>query len=154
MAVRPVDPLDLLSVLDIRQVLERAMMTAAVQRATTSERGEILRLAQNMLRAAEAGDLVVYMQNDKLFHEAIDAAAGNPYGGRALEPLQTFMRRAWYVFKRENVDVIPAARQHLALAQAIAVSDTQAAARYCDEWMEHMRKELHEEIRLDMRRAG
>ena len=146
LSIRPVDPVDLLSVLDIRQAIENAMIVSATTRASSAERREILHLAEGMREAALAGDVVTYMQRDKLLDEVIALGARNPYGARALEPLQTLMRRAWYVFERDH-DLTPAALLHLAIARAIAVADVPAAGAACDALIAHMRDGLRQQVR-------
>jgi DNA-binding GntR family transcriptional regulator len=143
--ITPVDAVDLLNVLEAREALERTVIAAAAARGSAAERRQVLALARDMHEAAQAGDALRYMQRDKALDEAITGAGRNPYTGRALEPLQTLMRRAWFVFERER-DLVAAARHHLKIAQAIAVGDAIAAADASDVLIAHMRAGLHRHL--------
>lgn len=143
--IAPVDAVDLLNVLEAREALERTVIVAAAARGSTADRRRILMLAREMGEAAGAGDALRYMQHDKMLDEAIAQASRNPYTSRALEPLQTLMRRAWFVFERER-DLGPAAWHHLKIAEAIASGDGEAAAAASDTLIAHMRAGLRQQL--------
>lgn len=145
LVVAPVDPIDLLGVLEAREALEETVVCAAASRASAAERSLILSLARDMQQAAQAGDARLYMQRDKMLDEAMAAAGRNPYATRALEPLQTLMRRAWYAYERER-DLREAAGMHLAIAQAVAMADTPAARAATESLITHMRDGLRQQV--------
>jgi DNA-binding GntR family transcriptional regulator len=139
--IAPIASTDLMNVLEAREALERTVIVAAAMRASADERRHIQALANEMREAAAANDAVRYMQRDKMLDEAIVRAAGNPYAGRALEPLQTLMRRAWFALERER-DLNPAALHHMNIAQAVVAGDAGAAAMASDGLIGHMRAML------------
>jgi DNA-binding GntR family transcriptional regulator len=143
--IAPVDAVDLLNVLEAREALERTVVGAAATRASAADRRRILALAREKCEAGEVGDALRYMQRDKALDEAIAEASRNPYIGRALEPLQTLMRRAWFAFERER-DLGPAARHHLKIAEVIAVGDADVAAAASDALIAHMRAGLRQQL--------
>ncbi len=68
-------------------------------------------------------------------------ACGNPFAARALAPLQTMARRAWFYFRRDG-DLAAAAARHLALARAIAARDVPAAEAAAEDLVRHVRTGL------------
>jgi len=139
--VADINAIDIMAALDAREVLERLVAREAARRASPAERIAIMAAAAAMGQAAQAGDATAYMRLDKELDTAIGEAARSPYASRSVEPLQTLIRRAWYHFER-RADLLPAARHHVALAQAIAAADDAAAASASDALMEHLRRRL------------
>jgi DNA-binding GntR family transcriptional regulator len=139
--VADINAIDIMAALDAREVLERLVAGEAARRASPAERIAIMAAAAAMARAAADGDATAYMRLDKELDAAIGEAARSPYASRAVEPLQTLIRRAWYHFERQ-ADLLTAAQHHLALAQAIAAADDAAAGLASDALMGHLRKRL------------
>ncbi|PSC04352.1 GntR family transcriptional regulator [Alsobacter soli] len=141
MAVPAINPMDVLLALDVRAALERVAATAAARRASAAQRSELTRLADDMLAAAERGDPAGYMQADQRFDHLLGEASGNPFAARALAPLQSMARRAWYYFRREQ-DLASSSRLHVAVAQAIAAGDQARAGEASDALIAHVRDGL------------
>lgn len=139
--VADISAIDILAALEARAVLERLVVGEAAKKASPDERIAIVDGAKVMLRAAEAGDLTGYMRLDKELDALVAQAARSPYAIRAVEPLQALIRRAWYHFERQD-DLVPAARHHGGLAQAIASADSTAAVAASDALMAHLRNRL------------
>lgn len=139
--VADINAIDIMAALDAREVLERLVVSDAARRASPAERTAIVTQARAMRVAAEQGDAAAYMRLDKQLDGEIAAAARSPYASRAVEPLQALIRRAWYHFERQD-DLVAAAQFHATLAQAIAASDANAAAKACDALMAHLRQGL------------
>ncbi len=136
--VTGIEAIDIVAALDAREVLERLIASDAAKRASPAERIAIVAGAKAMRAAAERGDANAYMRLDKEFDSAVAVAARSPYATRAVEPLQALIRRAWYHFERED-DLLPAARHHVAFAQAVAAADAPAAMAASDALMLHLR---------------
>ncbi len=140
-AVTDINAIDVMAALDAREVLERLIAAEAARRAGPAERIAILEKARAMRQVAQDGDVNAYMRLDKEFDAAVAAAARSPYATRAAEPLQALIRRAWYFFERQD-DLMPAAAQHVAFAQALASGQPEAAMAASDTLMQHLRAGL------------
>jgi DNA-binding GntR family transcriptional regulator len=145
MAVAPINPLEVLLALDARAALERVVAAGAARRARAEQRESLAGIGAAIRRAAEAGDAASYMQSDHAFDAAMGAASGNPFAVRALAPLQTMSRRAWFYFSRE-ADLAAAARRHAALIEAVTAGDPAAAERASDDLVAHVRAGLKEAL--------
>jgi len=143
--IAPLDAVELLGVLDVRQALERLCAVQAAFRGSPAERRAVLDVALQMEAAAVRGDEIAYLRLDKAEDEAMGRAVRNPYAVRALEPLQALMRRAWYAFDRER-DLKPAAGLHLAVARAVAIGEPETAGAAADALMAHFRAGLQRQI--------
>lgn len=146
--VTAIDAIDVMAALDAREVLERLIASEAARRAGPAERSAILAKARAMREAAQADDVNAYMRLDKELDGLIAAGARSPYASRAVEPLQALIRRAWYYFDRQ-VDLVPAANHHVALAQALVAGEPAAAAEASDALMRHLRAGLMAALRRD-----
>lgn len=147
-AVTAIDAIDVMAALDAREVLERLIAAEAAKRAGPAERSAILAKARAMREAAEAGDVNAYMRFDKELDALVATAARSPYASRAVEPLQALIRRAWYFFDRQ-IDLVPAANQHVTLAQALVAGEPGTAAEASDTLMRHLRAGLLAALRRD-----
>jgi DNA-binding GntR family transcriptional regulator len=139
--VAALNPLDVLLALDVRAVLERLMVVAATGRAGPAERAALATVVDGLTRAASAGAVDSYLRADKEFDRLVSLVAGNPFAARALAPLQTMSRRAWFYFRR-NADLGPAAERHAAVMRAIVAGDRAAAAVAADALIDHVRTGL------------
>ena len=133
-----------LEVVELRRVLEGEMAALAAQRAS---RGQVsgLRAAVKAIDAAmHAGRDGV--AEDLAFHRAIGQATGNPQFGRMLAFLEQYLREAMRVTKGNEArrdDFMQQVRhEHLAIIDAIAAHDPEAARRAA---VNHL---LHGEWRL------
>ncbi|WP_186416702.1 GntR family transcriptional regulator [Bosea sp. CS1GBMeth4] len=146
--VTAIDAIDVMAALDAREVLERLIASEAARRAGPAERSAILAKARAMREAAQADDVNAYMRLDKELDGLIATGARSPYASRAVEPLQALIRRAWYYFDRQ-IDLVPAANHHVALAQALVAGEPAAAAEASDALMRHLRAGLMAALRRD-----
>ncbi len=141
MAVAPINPLDLVLALDTRAPLERLVAAAAARKADDRQRAALSAAAKAIAAAAAAGDVPAYLREDRRFDQVMGEASRNPFATRALAPLQTMARRAWFYFRRDN-DLPAAASLHVALADAIAAGDPAAADVAADRLVAHVRTGL------------
>ena len=138
MAVAPINPLDLLLALDARAPLERLVAAAAARKSDARQRTALSATAAAIAAAAAAGDVAAYLREDHRFDLLMGEASGNPFATRALAPLQTMARRAWFYFRRDS-DLSEAAGRHVGLAAAIAAGDAAAAGAAADALVAHVR---------------
>lgn len=145
MAVAAINPLDVLLALEVRAALERLVAAGAARKANPAQRDHLRLLAKGLLATAAAGDALHYMQFDQALDTTLGTASANPYAVRALGPLQTMARRAWYYFRRGQ-DLEAAAARHAAVVEAVADGDAAAAAAASDTLMAHVRSGLKEAL--------
>jgi DNA-binding GntR family transcriptional regulator len=145
MAVAPINPLEILQALEVRAALERVVAAGAARRATPAQRAQLSSLADGLVQAAASGDAARYMQLDRAFDETMGAASGNPFAVRALAPLQSMARRAWYYFRREQ-DLQATAARHAALIEAVARGDGDGATAASDDLVAHVRDGLKQAL--------
>nr|WP_256515703.1 FCD domain-containing protein [Alsobacter ponti] len=131
--------------LDVRGPVERVVAMAAARRATPAQRAALAETGEAMRAAAAKGDMALYMRCDKAFDETLAASAANPFATRALAPLQTMVRRAWYYFRREP-DLGASAERHAAVASAVAAGDPEAAGDASDALIAHLRAGLKQAL--------
>ena len=145
MTVGVINPLDVLLALDVRGPVERVVAVSAARRATPAQRDALLRAGQGMEEAAAAGDSVRYMHGDKDFDTLIGTIAANPFAQRALAPLQSMSRRAWYYFRRDR-DLVITAAHHAELAGAVSRGDPDSAGQASDHLIAHIRSGLKQAL--------
>ncbi len=145
MAVADINPVDVLLALEARTALERVVAIAGARRATPRHRADLRRVAAELTAAAATGDVASYMRRDQDVDAALDAACGNPYAVRALAPLRTMARRAWFFFRRES-DLAATAARHAAVLEAVAAGDEAAAGQASDALLAQVRDGLTQSL--------
>jgi DNA-binding GntR family transcriptional regulator len=145
--IADINPLDVFLALDVRAGLERLMVSAASERASPQQQGQMQACIDAMVGSARAGEVDFYMQLDKQFDRLIAQAAANPFAERAAAPLQTMSRRAWFFFRRSD-DLGAAAARHAAIMAAIAAGDKEAAGRASDQLIAHIRAGLRQSLSM------
>ncbi|MBU3732356.1 MAG: GntR family transcriptional regulator [Beijerinckiaceae bacterium] len=136
-----IKPQDVIQALEVRLVLERMIAANAARDADVAQRQALARCADQLLAAAAMHDVDAYMRADRAFDVELGRVSGNPFAVRAVGPLQTMARRAWFYFTR-NVDLLPAAERHAALARAVAEGKVYEAVQASDQLVFHIRDGL------------
>lgn len=126
-----------MTVLETRRVLERLIAASAARRATPPARRAILACGQDMLNAAQLGNLDQYMQADQALDHVIHHACRNPSAVAAVVPLVIQCRRFWYAYQHE-ADVEQGAQLHLKMAQAIADGQEALAVECSDALVDYL----------------
>jgi len=145
--IAEMNPFDVLLALDVRASLERLMVGAATERASPQQRDAMQRCIAAMTLSAKAGEVDVYMRQDKEFDRLIAQAAANPFAERAVAPLQSMSRRAWFYFRRSN-DLRSAAGRHETIMSAIVAGNAAAAMAASDVLIAHIRSGLTQSLHL------
>lgn len=126
-----------LILIDTRRVLERLIATSAARRATPEQRSRLLQCGQDMMDAAQRGDLTAYMQADQALDRVNHEACRNPYAVQAIVPMIIQCRRFWYAYQHEG-DLERGARCHLMEAEGIHASDSDRAVAGADALMDYL----------------
>jgi DNA-binding GntR family transcriptional regulator len=145
--IADINPLDVFLALDVRACLERLVVAAASVRASPAQHCQMQACIDAMIGSANAGQVDSYMQHDKELDRLLAQAAANPFAERAIAPLQSMSRRAWYYFCR-NDDLAAAAARHEAIIAAVAAGDKAAATDASDRLIAHIRAGLRQSLKL------
>lgn len=139
--VTVISPRDVIQALEVRLVLERMISANAARDADREQRRLLAASAETMLDAGARNDVEAYMRADHAFDVALAEISGNPFAAKAVAPLQTMARRAWFYFTRD-IDLLPAAERHAALARAVADGKVYEAVQASDQLIFHIRDGL------------
>ncbi|MCE9657874.1 MAG: GntR family transcriptional regulator [Burkholderiales bacterium] len=126
-----------LLVLETRRELERLIATRAARRASAEEKQAMSAMAQALLAAGKAGDVVEMLRQYFLAKEFTARCAGNRFTEQAIAPLYTLSRRFYYMHHQELNDLSDVAGLHAGLLRAIATGDEAAAAAACERQIDY-----------------
>lgn len=150
--ISDINPIDVFQALDTRVALEQLQARDAAARAKSLERKNCLGYAREMRAFSqgrrESANVDRYMAMDHACDALLAEAAGNPFTVKALAPLQTISRRAWYRFCR-SADLASAAALHAGLLEAVADAQGAAAESAATKLVEHVRDAIRTGVRGD-----
>lgn len=135
--VSPINIMEHLNVLQTRRALEHLIATMAARRALSNQRKAMLGCANDMLKAADRGNLDAYMQADQDLDHVVHDACRNQSAVNAVVPLIVQCRRFWYAYQHEG-EIVEGARAHMAMAQGIAKGDEAEAVRGASLLMDYL----------------
>jgi DNA-binding GntR family transcriptional regulator len=130
--VAPIDVTRQLDLLETRRPLEAQMIRLATRRATAEERAEMIRLAEGLLAAIEAGDRDSYLVFNKAIHEIEAQAAHNPFLRQQMAVLHNLSRRFWFSVISDTGRFRAAAELHARTLRAIVAGDEAGAVAACE----------------------
>src|SRR3546814_10560956 len=126
-----------LTLIDTRRVLEHLIASGSARWATPDQRSAIVQHADEMVAAADAGDIKGYMPADQLLDHANHEACRNPFAVAAVIPMIVQCRRFWYAYQYEG-DLEHGAACHKTLARGIIQGDADQALRGADALMDYL----------------
>ncbi|MEM1411012.1 MAG: GntR family transcriptional regulator [Pseudomonadota bacterium] len=126
LVVAPVEPTQLVQIVEVRRVLERLLVVKAAERASFDQRRALQALAVHLDGLSD--DLALFMRLDRRLDELLLSASGNRYLKTALAPMHAHCRRLWYM-NLPRVDLSSAATFHAAMARSVADGDGAGAIR-------------------------
>lgn len=126
-----------LTLIDTRRVLERLIASGSARWAAPDQREALVGHANDMVAAANAGDIGAYMLADQHLDRVNHQACRNPFAVAAVVPMVVQCRRFWYAYQYEG-DLDQGAACHLALAQGIAAGDADQAVGGSDALMDYL----------------
>jgi DNA-binding GntR family transcriptional regulator len=126
-----------LLVLETRRELERLIATRAARRASVEDKKTMAAMAQALLKAGKAGDVVEMLRQYFVAKTFTAGCSGNRFCAQAIAPLYTLSRRFYFMHHQELNDLLEVARLHAELLRAIATGDEQAAALACDRQIDY-----------------
>jgi DNA-binding GntR family transcriptional regulator len=137
-----------LSVQEVREVVHmRSLLEPELARlaanSVTSEQVESLRgFCRKMQKAAENDDRMAWSKADARFHETLTSTCPSQYLGRTVFQLSNRMHDLAVISRTSQARLIACTEEHWAVVQAIAVGDSQAAARTMAEHIAQQRNNL------------
>ncbi|WP_353172911.1 GntR family transcriptional regulator [Paracandidimonas soli] len=124
-----------LTLIDTRRVLEQLIAAGSARWASPAQRQAIMKHADAMVAAADAGDIHAYMLADQLLDHVNHDACRNPFAVHAVAPMVVQCRRFWYAYQYEG-DLERGAYCHKLLAEGIAKGDSREAVHGSDSLMD------------------
>lgn len=126
-----------LLVLETRRELERLIATRAARRASADEKKTLAAMAQALLAAGKAGDVVEMLRQYFVAKKFMARCAGNRFSEQAIAPLHTMSRRFYFMHHRELDDLVVVAQLHADLLRAVASGDEAKAAVASDRQIDY-----------------
>ncbi|MCX4830585.1 FCD domain-containing protein [Streptomyces sp. NBC_00006] len=120
---------ELKHILQVRLAIEREAAPAAAAHRGEADLARILSALLARHRAEESGDPAAYVEKDVEFHRAVVAASGNPLMTELYESIVESVRDSIASLRPSWTPELPGASAHDDLADAIARSDPEAAAK-------------------------
>jgi DNA-binding FadR family transcriptional regulator len=135
--------------IDYRQLIESDTAHKAAGLATPLEVRAIGRSAEASLSAAVADDALAFAAADEQFHDAVGVAAHNVFLRSSITTIRRLMSQTDILLLHGDVpgSMEVAARQHLAIAEAIASGSAQQAAELMREHIDTTRHQVERKIR-------
>ena len=94
-----------LLVLETRRELERLIATRAARRASAEDKKTLAAMAQALLKAGKAGDVVEMLRQYFVAKTFTAGCAGNRFSAQAIAPLYTLSRRFYFMHHKELNDL-------------------------------------------------
>ncbi|WP_164867834.1 GntR family transcriptional regulator [Rhodovarius crocodyli] len=145
--VRPVDPEELLQIIEARVINEcRAIKLAA--RNVTDEELAALRDVIDRTAAAEAShDTETMMLLDREFHDLLARASGSAVFSDILRNLHDRSVRFWFISLNEQTQQGTVLRDHREIVEAMEARDGAAASRALARHIEAFRRNVTQRVR-------
>ncbi|MBE1584861.1 GntR family transcriptional regulator [Nonomuraea angiospora] len=130
---------DLDELTEIRQLIEVPTVARLAGRAREEEFERLRPVAEEIVSAAERGDLLAYVDADLRFHVELLTLAGNVHLVEVVRDLRNRARLYGLSQLRERDVLADSAREHLTLLDALKSGDRQAVQHLMTEHIGHVR---------------
>lgn len=118
--VSPIDVMKQIELLEVRRSLEDLVVRLAAERASTGERQEMQRLADEIRQAAAAQDTRRYLHANRAIHEINARAARNSMLAKTIGFIHGLSRRFWYAYIEDTGSFQEAAELHGSILEAVS----------------------------------
>lgn len=134
---------------EFRRHLETASARLAARRATPTQVKALREAAVQSADGAANGDIKAFTRADDAFHGGIGVAASNMFLSATVESIQRLQRQVSIIGLAgvAGGSLAVAAKQHLAIAEAIASGDEEQAATVIAEHIDMTLQQVQQEIR-------
>ena len=130
---------DLDDIMQLRLMLEVPATVEVAREVTERTMRELRRLAREITRHAKSGQLVEYIESDRLFHQTLIALAGNPRLEELVDELRSRSRLTGLDALAEHGDLSASAQEHLDMLEAIAAADFSKLRTLMERHVRHSR---------------
>ena len=120
-----VDALSVLRLLEVSRSLDTSVARAAASRATSMQRHEFSRLAEEFDSVSSSNDSVAQIRLDSEFNNLCMLAMGNEHARKMCRLIQPLTRRFWFAHHGASADIGLAPRLHSQAAKALAEGDAE-----------------------------
>lgn len=145
--ISEINPQNQILVLEVRRVLERLLARTAAIRRTEDEAKHFQMIADNLEKAAQKNDEIIFMRLDRVLHILLQQAAHNEYASRAMGLFNGLSRRFWYMHFREAGDMPLCARLHAELSRRIAEGDPDGSEAASDRLVDYTYELTYETLK-------
>jgi DNA-binding GntR family transcriptional regulator len=140
--VQPGSISEILKILDSRATVEAELARNAAERATAKDAEELKVLARAGATNGKTSEVDSFIDADRAFHRKLAELAENPVLSDFARSLHERSIRYWYLHLWQTLDDKATAKQHTAIADAIARRDADAAAEAVRAHIESLRTRL------------
>jgi len=146
---RPTSMNDVLMLLDYRTVIESETARRAAGLATPIEVRTVREGAQSSLTAAQHDDALAFARADEAFHDALGAASHNVFLRSSVAGVRRLASQSDVLLFHGDApgSLEVAARQHLAIAEAVAAGEADLASELMVEHIATTRTQFERKIR-------
>lgn len=130
---------DLDEIFKIRTMLEVPAMREAAEKFGDRDSGPFRTLAEDIVLAAEAGDVRSFLDSDRLFHKALLQTLGNRRLVNTVEQLRDQARMQGLQKLADHGDLTESAVEHLEILEAIISHNGELAAELMKKHLTHSR---------------
>jgi DNA-binding GntR family transcriptional regulator len=137
--VTEVDERDLDQYSEIRMLIEVPMIGRITRSASPEELESLRPVAQQIVAAARAHDLIGYLEADRRFHLSLLALGGNDRLVETVGDLRKRSRLYGLTALDEGDRLIPSAEEHIELLDLMVAGDAEGAERCMSRHLGHVR---------------
>lgn len=137
--VTEVSDADLDDVAAVRQLIEPPTIRDVVATIPAADYPRLRRLAEDIVVAAEAGDLIAYIEADRVFHVTLLAYSGNQKLVDVVSDLRSQTRLLGLTPLVESGRLVPSATEHHELLDLVEAGDGEGAEQLMRRHIGHVR---------------
>ncbi|MEU4197638.1 GntR family transcriptional regulator [Kribbella sp. NPDC026611] len=130
---------DLDNLAALRQLIEPPTMREVVPLIPAADYPRLRRLAEDIVVAAEAGDLIAYIEADRVFHVTLLAYSGNQKLVDVVSDLRSQTRLLGLTPLVESGRLVPSATEHHELIDLVEAGDADGAEQLMRRHIGHVR---------------
>ena len=130
---------DLDNVAAVRQLIEPPTIRDVVPAIPAQDYPRLRRLADDIVVAAEAGDLIAYIEADRVFHVTLLAYSGNQKLVDVVSDLRSQTRLLGLTPLVESGRLVPSATEHHDLLDLVEAGDAEGAEQLMRRHIGHVR---------------
>jgi len=138
-AVASITPAEVHEACDLLDLLDTYVYRRAAENLSQAQLGDLLELAQSLVRSAESGDTESWRDADQRYHAVVMAAAGNRFVTQYLQETRHRVQRFWLQKPNFEGRLRTCSQDHVALAQAMLDTDAKMLSETVHAHIERLR---------------